>query len=78
MKEFIISYVMNESYESCTRPLRGQVHRVATRGSHGSLQTWYGSIRSWKIVLGSKVSQATSSSVLFIGVSRDIFMSEKL
>jgi len=75
---FSLLNAMND-YVACIRPLRGRVRLVTTWGcsrvvtnmvsEHKILEMFFFRI---------DVSHATSSRVLFIGVSRDTSMSERL
>jgi len=74
---FSLLNAMND-YVACIRPLRGRIRHVTTRGYSRVVTNMVSKHKILGMVFRVKVSQATSSRVLFIGVSRDTSMSERL
>ena len=74
---FSLLNAMND-YVACIRPLRGRVRLVTTWGCSRVVTNMVSEHKILGMVFRIKVSQATSSRVLFIGVSRDTSMSERL
>ena len=74
---FSLLNAMND-YVACIRPLRGRVRLVTTWGCSRVVTNMVSEHKILEMDLRIQVSQATTSRVLFIGVSCDTSMSESL